>query len=116
MVRYIPLYHTWNPPASHGGSVPPSEIGPGKSLQPLEIGPENRSNYPPNRSNYPPRIYGTSSTTPRRNRAGKSLQLPPLEFTELYRLPPPFTELHRLPPSKYLVEPPFSKPWLRPCI
>ena len=49
---------------------------------PLEIGPENSSNYPP-------RIHGTSSTTPPRNRAGKLLQLPPLEFTELHRLPPP---------------------------
>ena len=57
-------------------------------------------------------------TTPPRNRPGKSLQLPPLEFTELHRLPPPskstrkmenrsnypppleFTELHRLPPPR----------------
>ena len=64
---------------------------------------------------------------------GKSLQLPPpLEFTELHRLPPPleigpenrlqlpppleFTELHRLPPPprNLEIEPPFSEPWLRP--
>ena len=36
-----------------------------------------------------PRIHGTSSTTPPRNLAGKLHQLPPLEFTEPHRLPPP---------------------------
>ena len=108
------LLHSFNyPPRIHGTS----------STTPLEIGPENSINYPP-------RIHGTSSTTPPPSKSGRKtlLQLPPLEFTELHRLPPrnrgrktpsttplEFTELHRLPPSRNRPEPPFSKPWLRPC-
>ena len=48
--------------------------------------------FPPKDFAFPPRkcaeLHGTSSTTPPRNWAGKLLQLPPLEFTELHQLPP----------------------------
>ena len=76
----------------HTAILPPTRIYGTSSTTPLEIWPENRSNYPP-----------------------------PVEFTELHRLPPSrsgrktapttpleFTELHRLPPSKYSRNIPYS--------
>ena len=46
------------------------------------------------------KLHGTSSTTPPpRNLAGKLHQLPPLEFTEPHRLPPPPSKFGRKTPS-----------------
>ena len=75
-------------PAKKTIAFPPKDFAfpPRKCLTtpPLEIGPENSFNYPPSNSqnfiDYPPPSKSgrkTPSTTP------------PLEFTELHRLPPP---------------------------
>ena len=71
-------------PKTHHPKKSPPVIHAGSYLR-RRNRPEKYPNYPPP----PPRIHGTSSTTPPRNRAEKPLQLPPLEFTELHRLPPP---------------------------
>ena len=147
------IFHTSNRRAGHGGSVPLEEINgarkiapttppriygtstttpprnrPGKALElpppriygtstttpPLEIGPENRSNdYRPPRNrlgkslqlNYPPpRIYGTSTTTPPSKSARKIAPTTPPRIYGTSSTTPPVE-----------IEPPFSKPWLRPC-
>ena len=100
---WFDIFHTSNRRAGHGGSVPLLEINGARKIHQLPPPPSNLRNindYPPPPSKSksarkiapttPPRIYGTSTTTPPRNRPGKSLQLPPpLEFTEHQQLPPP---------------------------
>ena len=113
---WFDIYHTSNRRAGHGDSVPLLEINGARKIAPTTNYPpsnlRNINDYPPSRKSArkiapttpPPRIYGTSTTTPPRNRPGKSLQLPPLEFTEHHRLPPP--------PRKS--NPPFQNPGYGP--
>ena len=79
------------PPSKYGRKTPPTTPPPLEFTEPHRLPPPPPSKYgrktPPTT---PPRIHGTSSTTPSpRNMAGKLHQLPPLEFTEPHRLPPP---------------------------
>ena len=100
--------HTnYPPPRIYGGTSTPTP--------PLEIGPENRSNYPPSN------LRNINAYPLARNRPGKSLQLPPprppLEIGPENRSNYPPSNLRNssstTPPLE--IEPPFSKPWLRPC-
>ena len=121
-------------------SNPPSKWGVRlvwwNTTSPRRNRPENSFNY----SHYPPRIHGTSSTTPLEIGAGKLLQLPPSNSRNFIDYPPPPSKSGRenypprnragkllqlpasnsrnfidYPPPRNRSEPPFSKPWLRPC-
>ena len=82
---------------TRGNAVPPKAFSvPSKKIsvpaKAISVPAKKTIAFPPKDFAFPPRkcaeLHGTSSTTPPRNWAGKLLQLPPLEFTELHRLPP----------------------------
>ena len=118
---------------TRGNAVPPKAFSvPSKKnsvpAKAISVPAKKTIAFPPKDFAFPPRkcaeLHGTSSTTPSRNWAGKLLQLPPLEFRELHRLPPleigpensfnypplEFTELHRLPPLEIGPENSFNYP------
>ena len=90
-------------------------MGPGKSLQlPPPSNLRNINDCPPPRNRPgkslqlpPPRIYGTSTTTPPSKSARKIAPTTP---------PPRIYGTSSTTPPPPRIEPPFSEPWLRPCI
>ena len=62
--------------------TPPPRIYGTSTTTPLEIGPENRSNYPPSN-------LRTSTNTPPRNRPGNRSNYPPSNWRNFIDYPPP---------------------------